>query len=296
MATQENIRPIEGSGRVVASHDRSIGGILVQAGKLNPEDVERVMEMQQAQGLRFGEAALRLGLITADDLECAVAKQYDFPYLLPGNAPVSNELVVAYRPFHARAEELRGLRTQLLIRWSNTDTRHRMLSIVSPGRSEGRSYVVANLAVAFAQLGERTLLIDADLRRPRQHRIFDVPDRIGLSALLSGRADHTAILPVPRFGTLSILPAGAVPPNPQELLSSPALSIFLQWARTEFDIILFDTPPARHYADAHSVAVRSGSVVVLARKDRTRVNDTNDVIRELSDTGARIIGTVFNAF
>jgi protein-tyrosine kinase len=296
MQTQEALRSIEGTSRVVATQDRSLGGILAQAGKLNAKDVERVMELQQKQGLRFGEAALRLGLITQDDLEWAVAKQYDFPYLLPGNAPISNELVIAYKPFHARAEELRALRTQLLIRLSNSGAKHRMLAVVSPGRGEGRSYVTANLAVAFSQLGERTLLIDADLRRPRLHKIFDVPDRIGLSAILSGRASRSAIVPVSRFGTLSLLPAGAIPPNPQELLSGPALAMFLQEVRGDFDIVLFDTPAAKLYADAQSVTARANSVVVLARKNLTRLADTTDLIRELSDTGARIIGTVFNAF
>ncbi len=296
MNAQENVLPIEGSSRVLARHDRRIGSILAEEGKLGGGDIERVMELQQTEGLRFGEAALRLGLITADDLRCAVAKQYDLPHLLPGNESISSELVVAYEPFHPRAEELRALRTQLLMRWSNTKVGHRVLAIVSPGSGEGRSYVAANLAVVFSQLGERTLLIDADLRTPRQHRIFNVPDRIGLSAVLSGRADRGAITQILEFGRLSLLPAGAPPPNPQELLSRPSLGVFLQEMWTEFDIILIDTPPAKLYADAQSVTFRAGSAMMLARKDHTRLADTASVIRELSDTGARIVGTVFNAF
>ncbi|TMG75894.1 MAG: chain length determinant protein tyrosine kinase EpsG [Betaproteobacteria bacterium] len=296
MNVQENVLPIEGSSRVLARHDRRIGSILAEEGKLGGEDIERVMELQQTEGLRFGEAALRLGLITADDLRCAVAKQYDLPHLLPGNESISSELVVAYEPFHPRAEELRALRTQLLMRWSNTKVGHRVLAIVSPGSGEGRSYVAANLAVVFSQLGERTLLIDADLRTPRQHRIFNVPDRIGLSAVLSGRADRSAITQILEFGRLSLLPAGAPPPNPQELLSRPSLGVLLQEMWTEFDIILIDTPPAKLYADAQSVTFRAGSAMMLARKDHTRLADTASVIRELSDTGARIVGTVFNAF
>src|SRR6266852_2634651 len=296
MHPQENVLPIEGSGRVVARYDRRIGSILAEEGKLRVEDIEQVMELQQTNGLRFGEAALRLGLITRDDLRCAVAKQYDLPHLLPGNESISKELVVAYEPFHPRAEELRALRTQLLMRWSNAGVRHRMLVIASPGAREGRSYVAANLAVVFSQLGERTLLIDADLRAPRQHQIFNVPDRIGLTAVLSGRADRGAVVPVPECGTLSLLPSGACPPNPQELLLRPAFATLLEELRTEFDVILFDTPPAKLYADAQSLAFRAGSVMMLARKDHTRLADTTSVIRELSDTGARIVGTVFNAF
>jgi len=296
MKTQENVLPIEGSTRVIAREDGRLGSILVEEGKRGAGGIEQVLELQRIEGLRFGEAALRLGLVTADDLRGAVAKQYGFPHLLPGSGSVSSELVVAYEPFHPRAEELRALRTQLLIRWSNAEVRHRMLAVVSPGPGEGRSYVAANLAVVFSQLGERTLLIDADLRAPRQHRIFNIPDRIGLSAVLSGRADRGAVVPVPEFGTLSVLPAGAPPPNPQELLSRHALTVLLNELGTEFDVILLDTPPAKLYADAQNVAFRAGSVMLLARKNHTRVADTTSVVRELGDTGVRIVGSVFNAF
>jgi chain length determinant protein tyrosine kinase EpsG len=296
MKAQENVLPIEGSSRVIARQDRRIGAILAERGKIGLQDIERVLELQQRQGSRFGEAALRVGLITKVDLQSALAAQYDFPHLLPGTGGISTEIVVAYEPFHPRAEELRALRTQLLIRWSKAEVRHRVLAIVSPGSGEGRSYVTANLAALFSQLGERTLLIDADLRAPRQHQIFDVPDRFGLSAVLSGRADAGAVVPIPKFGTLSLLPAGACPPNPQELLSRHVLADLLQELRTEFDVILIDTPPAKPYADAQSVAFQAGSVMVLARKDRTRLADTTGVIRELNNTGARIVGTVLNAF
>lgn len=296
MHPQENVLPIEGASRVIAREDRRIGSILAAQGKLGPQDIERVLQLQQRQGSRFGEAAVRVGLITIDDLQSALAKQYDFPQLLPGAGGISTEIIVAYEPFHPRAEELRALRTQLSIRWSNAGVRHRVLAIASPGPGEGRSYVAANLAAVFSQLGERTLLIDADLRAPRQHRIFDVPDRIGLSAVLSGRADRSAVVPVPQFGTLSLLPAGACPPNPQELLSRRALAGLLQELRTEFDVIFIDTPPATRYADAQSVAFQAGSAMVLARKDRSRLADTAGVARQLSDTGARIVGTVLNAF
>jgi len=292
----ENVLPIEGSGRVLARYDRRIGSILTEEGKLAAEDVGRVMELQQANGLRFGEAALRLGLITEDDLRGAVARQYDLPHLVPGSESISSELVVAYEPFHPRAEEMRALRTQLLMRWSKVGARHRVLAIASPSPGEGRSYVAANLAVAFSQLGERTLLVDADLRAPRQHRIFNVPDRIGLTAVLSGRADRGAVVPTREFGRLSLLPAGVPPPNPQELISRPVLGAFLQEMCDEFDVILFDTPPAKLYADALNVAFRAGSAVLLARKDHARLADTTGVIRELSDTGVRVVGTVLNAF
>src|SRR5258708_24756687 len=205
MKTQENVLQIEGSTRVIAREDGRLGSILVEEGKLGAGGIEQVLELQRIEGLRFGEAAVRLGLVAADDLRGAVAKQYGFPHLLPGSGSVSRELVVAYEPFHPRAEELRALRTQLLIRWSNAEVRHRMLAVVSPGFGEGRSYVAANLAVVFSQLGERTLLIDADLRTPRQHRIFNIPHRIGLSSVLCGPPDPGAGVPVPQLSPRSLL-------------------------------------------------------------------------------------------
>jgi chain length determinant protein tyrosine kinase EpsG len=296
MSSQENVLPIEGTSRIVSRGDRRIGSILADEGRLDADDIQQVMELQHLEGLRFGDAALRLGLIKVADLHRAIAKQYDLPHLLPDCASFSEELVVAQDPFNPRAEELRGLRTQLLIRWSRAGVKHRMLTIVSPGSGEGRSYIAANLAVAFAQLGERTLLIDADLRNPRQHAIFNVSDRIGLSAVLSGRAGRSAAAPVPEFGALSLLPAGERPPNPQELLAGLGLGVLLHELRTEFDVILIDTASARAYADAQAVAFRAGAALMVVRKDHTSVADTNAAIRELHDMGTQVVGTVFNAF
>src|SRR5258708_4794520 len=206
------------------------------------------------------------------------------------------DLVVAREPSHPRSEELRALRPQLLIRWSLANETRRGLAVVSPGCGEGRSYVAANLAVLFSQLGERTLLIDADLRAPRQHRIFNIPDGSGLSAVLSGRADSDAVVRLPEFGPLAVLPSGERPPHPQELLLRPAFAALLGRLEAQFDVILFDTPPARPYADAQSLAMRAGSAILLARKDHTPLADTTGVIAELNATGTRIVGSVLNAF
>jgi chain length determinant protein tyrosine kinase EpsG len=171
-----------------------------------------------------------------------------------------------------------------------------VLTVVSPGAGEGRSYVAANLAASFAQLGERTLLIDADLRSPRQHQIFGIANRVGLSAVLSGRADGTAVVPLPELGRLSVLPAGGIPPNPQELLSRRVLGILLHELRANYDVIFIDTPPALPYADAQCVAFRAGSAIVINRKDHTRLADTNSVIKDMSEAGTHVIGAVLNSF
>jgi len=217
------------------------------------------------------------------------------PAARPG-AAAGAALVVARDPFHPCAEELRALRTQLVIRWDRAGVQPRRLAIVSPGAAEGRSYLAANLAVAFAQLGERTLLVDADLRAPCQDSIFGVGDAVGLAALLAGRAGREALVPLPEYGALALLPAGAPPHNPQELLSRPALGALLEDLRAEFDVVLLDTPPTRSYADAQSVAFRAGHALVLARKHRTSLADAAAVVRQLGDAGTSVVGTVCNAF
>ena len=295
MNAQENVLTLDSTARVVGP-ERNIGSILVEEGKLTEADTRRIVDLQRAEGLRFGEAAIWLGLITDQDLHLALAKQYDFPQLPTGDTTVSAELVAAYAPFHRRVEELRALRTQLLIRWFNSTHQRHVLAIVSPETGEGRTYVSANLAIVFSQLVERTLLIEADLRSPRQHRLFNVADRVGLSTVLSGRVDYSAVVAVPGFAGLSLLPAGAPPPNPQELLSRAALARLLQEMQNRFDVILIDTPPAKLYADAQSVTYHAGGAVVLARKNHTRLADTKNVIRDLNDTGAQIVGTIMNSF
>ena len=292
----DNVLPLEGASRSLGATGRQIGAILMDEGKLTAADAEQVLARQRELGWRFGEAAIELNLITDTDLRQALAKQFDFPYLVSGPDGVSKELVAAWDPFHPTVEELREVRTQLLIRWFNPEAGRRTLAIASACPREGRSFIAANLAVVFSQLGQRTLVIDADFRSPRQQSIFNVPDRFGLSSALSGRADLSAALPVSGLTGLAVLPAGPLPPNPLELLSRASFAALLAKAQSEFDIILIDTPPANEYADAQCIAFRARDTLLVTRKDHTRVAYTESAVRELTDASARIVGTVMNAY
>jgi protein-tyrosine kinase len=148
--------------------------------------------------------------------------------------------------------------------------------------------------VLFAQLGMRTLLVDADLRAPRQYRIFDVADHGGLSSVLSGRA--AGEVPLPAFGPLAVMAAGPLPPNPQELLLRPALASYLELAGAQYDVVLVDTPPARDTADTHGVAFCAGSALVLARVNHTRLDEAAALARDLAEAGTLVLGTVLNTF
>ena len=300
MSIQENVVPFDTSRSAVIRSDRTIGAILVEEGKLTPREVERVLERQRADKVRFGEAAVRLGYITPEDVRFALAKQYDFPHLIADTESKeiqpSKELVAAFAPFHPRTEELRALRTQLLIRWYNPQAGRNALVIASPEAGEGRSYVAANLAVTFSQLGARTLLVDADLRKPRQHEVFGLPPGHGLSTLLSGRTEHKAQFPIHGLNRLTVLPAGPLPPNPQELLSRPVFTMLMKDLQAHYDVVIIDSPPAKKYADAQSIAYRAGDALIVARKDHTSVNSTSKVVKELAGTGARVVGTIVNAY
>jgi len=276
--------------------DRSIGALLIDAGRLKPDDAERILHLQREQGMRFGDAAIKLGFLTPTDVEFALSRQFSYPYPLHGDNGISEDLVAAYAPFTPQVEALRAVRTQLMLRWFDSDSAHKTLAIVSAEHDEGRSFIAANLAVAFSQLGEHTLLVDADLRDPCQHRFFGLDNRAGLSAVLSGRGGPEAIQRVSALVDLSVLPAGAVPPNPAELLSRPPFEQLLAHLTTNFDIIILDTPPAAGSTDAQIIAARTGAAVLVARSNATRISQVHGVADSLADAKATVVGIVLNEF
>lgn len=272
----------------------AIGSLLVDAGRITQDEADRVMRSQRENGLRFGEAAVKLGLIAAIDIEQALSRQFEFPYLVPGTSRLSGELVAAYAPFDRKVEAFKAIRSQLMLRWFNLDPGLKHLAIVSPCRKEGRSYFAANLAVTFSQLGERTLLVDADMRNPRQHTLFNLENRAGLSTLLSGRADTSVIEHVVPLLDLSILSAGPVPPNPQELLGRPLFQKLLADLAKAYNVIILDTPAGDANADAQTIAVRAGGAMIVAHRHHTPVNATRALSERLTGAGALIVGAVIN--
>ncbi len=283
-----------GPGRGAAGVDeRPIGRILVDMGKLRPDDVARVFLYHREKGLPFGEAARRLHLVSAADVQQALAIQFDFPYLQPRQGALSRELIAAYDPFDRQTETLRELRTHLLLHWFSPE--RKMLAIVSPDSGDGKSYLAANLAVVFAQMGENTLLIDANLRAPRQHRVFGLGSTgLGLAQALSGRTTLDVAERVAYFESLSVLAAGTVPPNPLELLSRAEFCRLLEEAAHRYTVILIDTPAAALGADARIVAARAAGALLVARQDKTRVSDLRRLQQAIVDCGAALAGTVMN--
>ncbi len=270
-----------------------IGAMLVQAGCLSQQDADRILDYQNRAALPFGEAGIALGLLDVEDVQHALAMQFGDARFPPDASP-SPELVAATHPDSEAVEHLRALRSQLMLRWFENDERHAALAVVSPGHGDGRSYIAANLAVLFAQLGKRTLLIDADLRRPRQHQIFKLGGRTGLSAVLAGRAGWEALIEVKPVPGLWLLPAGARPPNPQELLARSGFSKLIAAMRSSYDVILVDTPAAAHCADTNTIAARAGAALMLACRNKSSAAGLASLSDNLREFGVTIVGAVLN--
>ena len=202
--------------------------------------------------------------------------------------------MAAYQPFSTRVEQLRAIRSQLMLRWFDRAEERQVITIVGAERSEGRSYLAANLAIVFSQLGERTLLVDADMREPRQHFMFHLENQIGLSTLLAGRSREEAIVRIPDLAGLSVLPAGPTPPNPLELLNRLNFDEFLLQAKAAYDVIIVDTPAMSTGEDAAMIAVRTGAALAIARSGATHVASFNDMVRGLMDAGVSVVGSVLN--
>jgi receptor protein-tyrosine kinase len=276
--------------------DRLIGAILVEAGRLKAEDAERTLQLQREQGMRFGEAAIRLGLVSVADIEFALALQFGYRCPVRGESKISESLVAAYTASGPEVEAMRALRGHLMQRWFDGGPARKALAVVSAVRNEGRSFIAASIAVIFSRLGQRTLLIDADMRHPSQHKIFGLENRVGLSTLLAGRARHEAIQPIPALPDLSALPAGAAPPNPQELLARPLFARQLNEFALAYDVIILDTPSAAECTDGHTAAARTGAALVVARKNVSRAVSARSLCDAVKQAGAAVVGSVLNDF
>ncbi len=275
-------------------HDRSIGDIIAELRNLSAEQVEKVLEHQRATGVRFGEAAVALGFASKEDVLFALAQQFHYPYAPEEERKLSPELVALNEPFSPRAEYFRALRSQLMMRLFQEGEPRRAVAIISPDAGDGKTYCACNLAVALAQLGGRTLLVDADMRGPRVHEMFRLQNRTGLSGILSGRADKGVIQQVPSVPSLFILPVGTTPPNPLELVERPAFGLLMRELAAKFDHVVVDTPAGVYGADAAVVAARCGSALVIARKDASRVAMLQELVASFEGSHVKLAGVVVN--
>ena len=211
---------------------------------------------------------------------------------------VWDELVMLREPFGPRAEAFRALRSQVMMRvWAGPAGigERAALAVISPDSGDGKSYTAANLAVALAQLGGgRTLLVDADMRNPRQHEIFALKTSNGLSSVLSGRSDSQVIQQIAGVPSLFVMPVGTTPPNPLELVERPAFNLLMRELTSKFDHVVVDTPAATHGSDAGVIAARCGAAVIVAHRHASRVAGLQELLGSMAGSALRVAGVVLN--
>jgi chain length determinant protein tyrosine kinase EpsG len=278
-------------------HDRSIGAIISETRNLSAEQVEQILAHQRDKGVRFGEAAIALGFASTDDVLFALAQQFHYPYAAEERRKISPELVTLNQPFSLQAESFRAIRSQMMMRvFVESEGPRPALAVVSPESGDGKTYFAANLAVALAQLGGRTLLVDADMRGPRQHEVFSLNNNAGLSGILSGRAESQVVQQVAGVPSLFVLPVGITPPNPVELVERPAFGLLIRELTSKFDHVIVDTPALVYGSDATVIAARCGSAIVIARRNESRVGALQDLVAMLSGTPAKLAGVIMNDY
>lgn len=212
-----------------------------------------------------------------------------------GNGASANggsELVAFSDAQSGGAEAYRTLRTNLL--FSAAVGALRRLVVTSPGPAEGKSTTSANLAVAFAQQGHRVLLVDCDLRRSRLHKMMEVPQSPGLTNVLVTECSIADAIKPTRIEGLMVMPSGALPPNPAELLGSARMRALLDTLSESYDTVILDTPPLLAASDAAIISRMSDGALVVVRAGRTERTALESAIQQLATVGARVLGTVLN--
>lgn len=301
----------------VISPTSALRDALVAMGKLTPEDAVRINDVMRILGLGFGTAAVKLGFVTPEDIEDAFHVAAQLPQQSTGgifegalhrgsftrNLPVKyvgivkpgQSLMLAHRPDDSYSEQIRALRTELML-LNGASRSGNLLVILSPCQGDGRTQLCAELAVAFSQLGQRTLLVDADLRRPKINALFESNNPYaGLGqALASG--GFPELLSVETLPHLSVLLAGPSVPNPLELLTNGQFQLHISDWRKKYGVIIIDTPPITEFADGLAIASFAEQVLIVGRAGSTPHKNIKEMLRRMGSTQLRIVGSVINSF
>jgi protein-tyrosine kinase len=299
-----------------ADDDKDLRAELVGYFHLDAQAVGKIFEAMQKTDIRFSDAAIQAGLVTRAEVDEAAIRvranqtsrdsglietairriSSDRRIVLKHGEIVapSSRLILAHDADNPHSERLRALRTELLL--LNESTRGaNVVAVVSPGAGEGRSQLSAELAIAFAQLGRRTLLVDADLRNPQQHVFFGATNEHGLTKVITS-FEKPIYHPVLGLPQMHLLTAGPTPPNPLELLSDGRFEKLVTEWRNAYEFLVFDTPPLSRCADGIAVATLAGRVLILSRAQHTSYAGTRNMLRRLATTQSRILGAVLNHF
>ena len=212
---------------------------------------------------------------------------------LGGEKGIKRKIITRDNPKSPISESYRGLRTNILL--SNTkDIKSILVSSAGPG--EGKTTTVANLAITFANLGRNTLLVDTDLRRPVIHSVFNVKREPGVTNYLSGQTDdYRTLVKNSEIDNLSLMTSGLIPPNPSEMLGSRKMSKFVKLLESDYDMILFDSPPLVAVTDATMISKEIDSIILVIKAGQTDKKAFHHTMANLKNIEAPLDGIVMNA-
>jgi capsular exopolysaccharide synthesis family protein len=211
-----------------------------------------------------------------------------------GGTDFKRRLITYEDPKSPISESYRSLRTNVSYA-STVDKKIKSLLISSSQPGEGKSTTTANLAIAFAQLRKRTLLVDADLRKPVQHNVFGHPRGPGLSEYLIGEVtDLNLIIHPTKVENLSIMTAGGLPPNPSELLGSDAMSKLVDQLEKDYDMVLFDSPPIVAVTDASMISSELDAIALVVKAGQTERSAVDRALDTVKNVKAPLIGAILN--
>lgn len=202
------------------------------------------------------------------------------------------DILVDINPKSLSAEAYRVLRTN--IQFTNIDKTIKSIVITSPGPGEGKSTIIANLAIALAHNSKKVILIDTDLRKPNIHKLFGLDNIKGVTNVLSEDIEYVGIIQHTDIGNLDILVSGPIPPNPSELLGSNKIKLLLNELKNEYDMVLFDSPPVCLVTDATVLSTIADGVILVCAVGQTTIENAKSAKALLSKVNANILGTVLN--
>ena len=253
-------------------------------------------------GLAFLRNALRPGMNDPVDIEAATglhvfatvphsAEQDKLSKLIKGQTPGKHLLAISH-PKDPGVESLRSLRTAL--QFSMFDARNNVVLFTGPTSGIGKSFTTVNFAALLGAGGKRVLLIDADMRKGHIHQFFGMKRGHGLSELISD--DHTLADVVQRAvaPNLDLITTGTIPPNPGELLMSPAIGQLLKTFSAQYDLVLINTPPVLSVSDTQVLAFHAGTVFLVVRAEVTELDELKESTKRLAHSGVLVKGVVFN--
>ena len=200
--------------------------------------------------------------------------------------------IVHTQPMSMAAELCRTIRTNLMFMAAESPSKTMVVTSANP--EDGKTTVATNIAIALAQSGQRVLLVDADLRRPRIHRTFDLENQVGITSTLVGERSLSQVTHDVGIDKLSVVTCGPLPPNPAELLHTQQFSEVLKEAESRYDRVILDSPPLRMVTDAAIIAPQCGGALLVIRSDATTRDAVRGTLQSLRNVRAHVLGGVLN--